>query len=133
MTLGLQVVVGLLSICLFVLCDYTITRWAELLQPDGFWTWRLLFTIILAPLAMLAFGLVGARTGLAAVSGFVNTGIVVGGVLVGALMRGEQLTVYQKIGLVFGLLAMLLLNLGKADAESPPPAYGTAQQTELSS
>ena len=30
MTVSLQVVVGIVSICLFVLCDYTITRWAEL-------------------------------------------------------------------------------------------------------
>ena len=52
--------------------------------------------------------------GLAAVSGFVNTGIVVGGVLVGVLLRGDQLTVYQKVGLILGFLAMLLLSCGKA-------------------
>lgn len=114
MSLGPQVLVGLLSIGVYVFCDYTITRWAEQIQGEGIWTWRLFCVVLLTPLGIVAFGLVGARMGLAAVSASVNTGIVVGGVLVGVLLRGEQLTVSQKVGLVLGFLAMLLLNCGKA-------------------
>jgi drug/metabolite transporter (DMT)-like permease len=114
MNVGYQVLVGLFSIGLYVFCDYTITRWAELIQPQGFWTWRLLAVLILAPVGIVAFGLVGARMGLSAVSGFINTGIVVGGVLVGVFLRGDQLTVCQKVGLVFGFVAMVLLNVGKS-------------------
>jgi drug/metabolite transporter (DMT)-like permease len=119
MSIGFQVIVGLVSIGLFVFCDYTITRWAELLTADGVWTWRLAWVVIAAPLSALCFGLVGARMGLAAVSAYINTGIVVGGVLLGMLLRAERLTEPQKIGVILGFLAMLLLNLGKAPPASP--------------
>jgi drug/metabolite transporter (DMT)-like permease len=120
MGMSFQVVVGLISIGLFVFCDYTITRWAERVPSDGYWTWGLLTVVIAAPLSAVAFGLVGARVGLAAVSGFVNTGIVLGGVLVGVALRGDQLTTWQKVGLIFGLVAMLLMNLGKTETTSAP-------------
>ena len=112
MGMAYQAAVGAASIALFVFCDYTITRWAELLKLDGPWNWRLIVVGITAPLSAIAFGLVGARMGLAAVSAYINTGIVVGGVLVGILLRGEEMSAYQKIGLVLGLGAMLLINVG---------------------
>src|SRR5438477_10289444 len=112
MGIGYQVVVGLVSVCLFVFCDYTITRWAELIHREGYWTWRLLSMLVAAPLSTVCFGLVGARMGLAAVSGFINTGIVIGGVVIGVILRGDQLTLWQKVGLVFGVIGMLLLNFG---------------------
>ena len=48
-----------------------------------------------------------------------SIGLVVGGVLVGFLLRGETLTTYQKVGLAFGFIAMLLINLGKPPEEPP--------------
>src|SRR5205823_8430525 len=108
MDIWFQLIVGLASVCLFVFCDYTITRWAELTKTEGIWTWRLFAMLIAAPLSTICFGLVGARMGLAAVSAYINTGIVVGGVLVGVLIRGDFLTSYQRVGLVFGFVALLL-------------------------
>ncbi|GEM_PF-6926201 len=75
--------------------------------------------LVVAPVGLICFGLVGARMGLAAVSAYINTGIVVGGVIVGVLIRGETLTIYQKVGLVFGFIAMLFINLGKPPEEPP--------------
>lgn len=112
------IAIALLSVALFVCCDYLITRWAERLQTDGRWTWRLLFVLVAAPAGMILFGLLSSRMGLAAMACLVNTGVVVGGAIVGVLIRREQLTTYQMIGLAFGLAALLLLNLGKQSEQS---------------
>lgn len=111
--LPFQAAVGLLSVVLFVFCDYTITRWAESTGTSGLWTWRLFVPLVAAPLGVVSFGLVGARMGLAAVSAYINTGIVVGGVLAGVLIRGDHLSSVQKLGLALGLVAMVLINIGK--------------------
>jgi drug/metabolite transporter (DMT)-like permease len=116
MTLASQIVVALSSVSLFVFCDYIITRWVELIDSQGYWTWRLLCAILAAPLGAVAFGLVATRMGLAAVSAFINTGIVLGGVLVGIVVRGDQLTVWQKVGVALGVLAMVFLCLGKRES-----------------
>ena len=111
--LPFQAAVGLLSVVLFVFCDYTITRWAESTPTSGLWTWRLFIPLLVAPLGIVCFGLVGARMGLAAVSAYINTGIVVGGVIAGVLIRGDQLGTMQKLGLALGFVAMILINIGK--------------------
>jgi drug/metabolite transporter (DMT)-like permease len=113
MTAIWQLTVGFLSIALFVFCDYTVTRWAELYHADGLWTWRLACVLVIAPIGALTFGLVGARMGLAAVSGFVNVGITAGAVLVGLTLRREHLTLSQKAGLIAAVLAIILLNFGR--------------------
>jgi drug/metabolite transporter (DMT)-like permease len=113
MNVAYQALLGFLSVSLFVFCDYTIIRWAELVKSDGILTWRLLGVAIAGPLGVVAFGFVGEKMGLGPASGFINTGNVVGGVLVGIMLRGDVLTTYQKIGLVFGLIAIVLINLGK--------------------
>jgi hypothetical protein len=38
MNLGFQILVGLLSVSLFVFCDYIITRWVELIETEGYWS-----------------------------------------------------------------------------------------------
>ena len=114
MGISFQVLVGLASIGLYVFCDYTATRWAEQVGTEGFATWRLCAVSILAPLGIACFGLAGARMGLAAVSAYVNTGIVLGGIVVGVLVRAEVLTLTQKLGLAFGCVAMVLINLSKS-------------------
>ncbi|HEY8203551.1 MAG TPA: hypothetical protein VIF81_02400 [Pyrinomonadaceae bacterium] len=114
----IQATVGLISVALFVFCDFTAIRWAERIPSEGYLTWMLLYLLVAASFGIIAFGFVGARMGLAVVSGFVNTGIVAGGVFIGILFRGEQLTAYQKIGLAFGIVAILLLNMGKSQEPS---------------
>jgi drug/metabolite transporter (DMT)-like permease len=118
MTVTLQVLLALFSVSVFVFCDYTITRWVELADTNGYWTWRPLAAGIAAPLGAVAFGLVATRMGFAVVSAFINTGIVVGGVLIGIVIRGDQLTNWQKAGVVFGLLAMIFLCLGRRETDS---------------
>jgi drug/metabolite transporter (DMT)-like permease len=90
-------------------------------KTEGYWTFRLLFALIAAPLGAVAFGLVATRLGLAAVSAFVNTGIVVGGVVVGIVIRGEDLTAWQKSGLVLGVMAMCLLCMGRSKMDVANP------------
>jgi drug/metabolite transporter (DMT)-like permease len=75
----------------------------------------LLCAVVAAPLGAIAFGLVATKMGLAAVSAFINTGIVVGGVLVGIMIRGDQLTAWQKVGVALGVLAMVFLCLGRRE------------------
>jgi drug/metabolite transporter (DMT)-like permease len=122
MNMWLQVLFALSSISLFVFVDYTSTRWVELVPTEGYWTLRLLGVLIAAPLGALAFGWVATRLGLAAVAALINTGIVVGGVFVGILIRGDQLTAGQKVGLVLGLVAMVLLCLGRGEPNSVTPS-----------
>lgn len=110
--------VALLCILLFVFCDYTITRWADRFHTHGHWTWRLFLVVIAAPAGMILFGLLSARYGLASMSCFVNTGVVVGAALAGVLFRKEQLSTYQMIGLALGLAALLFLNMGKTSVPS---------------
>jgi len=119
MTRGLQLLVALLSVTVFVFCDYTITRWIELAETEGYWTWRLPVAAITAPLGAIAFGLVATRMGFAVVSALINTGIVVGGVLIGLVLRGDHLTNWQKTGVILGLLAMIFLCLGRSEADLP--------------
>jgi drug/metabolite transporter (DMT)-like permease len=121
MNLGFQVLVAFLSVSLFVFCDYIITRWVELIDTEGYGTWRLLCAVIAAPLGAIAFGLVATKMGLAAVSAFINTGIVVGGVALGIVIRGDQLTTWQKVGVLLGVVAMVFLCLGKRETDFPNP------------
>jgi drug/metabolite transporter (DMT)-like permease len=107
---------------MFVFCDYTVTRWAELLSQQGAWTWRLAVIAVVAPLGIVALGLAASRMGLAAVVGFVNAGVVTGGTLVGVLVRREHLTLTQKIGLATAILAIVLVNIGHANANATAEA-----------
>lgn len=106
-----QVLIGLVSVAFFVFCDYLSVRWSELMPSEGIATWRLLGICILAPVGMVAFGLVGSKMGLAAVSGFINAGIVVASVVVGVVLRNEQLSAWQKVGIVLGIVAIALVNV----------------------
>lgn len=123
MNLLCQAVVGLIAIGLFVFCDYTSTRWWEHTDKEGYLTWRLVAIAISGPLGLAAFGILGSDSwmGLAAVSTFVNTGTVAGGVLVGLMLKGEQLSFYQKIGVGCGLVAICRINMGKNDPAAPSP------------
>ena len=98
MNLYCQVLVGLVSVAFFVFCDYTSVRWTEELPRSGYITWRLICIAVLAPIGMIAFGFVGSKMGLAAVSGFINAGIVLASVVVGVVVRNEQLSAWQRSG-----------------------------------
>ncbi len=58
-------------------------------------------TIVLAPLVFVLFGWVGANQGLATASGYTNSLIVAGPILVGLLLRRElaQVSALQLVGL----------------------------------
>ena len=111
MSVYFQVLVGLVSVAFFVFCDYTSVRWTEELPRSGYMTWRLVCIAALAPAGMIAFGFVGSKMGLAAVSGFINAGIVVASVMVGVVLRNEQLSAWQKVGIVLGIVAIALVNV----------------------
>lgn len=72
-------------------------------------------TVVLAPIVFVLFGYVGARLGLAAASGFTNSLIVAGPMLVGLVLRREaqQLAPPQLAGLMLIFLGIGLVALSR--------------------
>lgn len=64
---------------------------------------HLIATIGLAPVVFVLFGYVGAKQGLATASGFTNSLIVAGPILVGLFLRREaqHMAIQQLLGLLF--------------------------------
>lgn len=79
---------------------------------------HLLFTIVIAPFVFILFGWVGASQGLATASGYTNSLIVAGPILVGLLFRRElaQVSVAQVIGLLFIFVGIGLVALTRRPA-----------------
>lgn len=96
------------AVCLFVLVDWLSVKWFE--------SANVLYAPVLVVVALAAcwlFGWVGHMTSLSITSGLINTGIVMGTILVGILMRKDVLDIQQKIGLITAVVAVALITFHK--------------------
>ena len=95
-----------IAILLFVFVDWFSVKWFE--------TGNFLYAPLIAVLATAAywiFGWVSNHTSLSVTSGLINTGIVVGTILVGIFVRKDVLDAQQKIGLITAISSVALLTI----------------------
>lgn len=67
--------------------------------------------MLLSPLSYWAFAFINTRLDLAVTGALVNTIVVAGAVLVGAVVFKEEVSSLQYIGIAFALISVTLLNL----------------------
>lgn len=106
MDLLFRLTIAFVSTSLFVLIDWFSVRWYE--------TGSIMYVPILLALALCAywtFGWVTHMTSLSTTSGLINTGIVVGSILVGVFIRKDVLDLQQKIGLLTAIASVGLLTI----------------------
>lgn len=98
--------VVLLCAGLFILCDGLSAHWGKTGNGRS-----LAIVMLLSPLSYWAFALINTRLNLAVTGTLVNTIVVAGAVLVGAIVFKEEVSSTQYIGIALALIAMTLLNL----------------------
>jgi len=91
---------------LFILCDGLSAHWGKTGNGRS-----LAVVMLLSPLSYWAFALINTRLNLAVTGTLVNTIVVAGAVLVGALVFKEEVSSTQYAGIALALIAMTLLNL----------------------
>ena len=106
MSTALQLLGALGSTLCFVLVDYLSVRWWESNS-----NWYVPSLLVVSFGAYYLFGWVGQVTSLSVTSGLINTGIVIGSIIVGIFIRHDVLDVQQKIGLLFAIVAVGLLTI----------------------
>ena len=91
---------------MFILCDGLSAHWGKTGNGRS-----LAIVMLLSPLSYSAFAFINTRLNLAVTGALVNTIVVVGAVLVGALVFGEELSSMQYVGIALALVSVTLLNL----------------------
>ena len=95
-----------ISLSLFILIDWLSVKWFE--------SGNLIYIPLLSILGLTAywlFGWVSNMTSLSITSGLINTGIVIGTILVGIFIRNDVLDFQQKTGLFTAIIAIALLTI----------------------
>ncbi|MDX8433321.1 MULTISPECIES: hypothetical protein [Mesorhizobium] len=98
--------VVLLCASLFILCDGLSAHWGKTGSGRS-----LAVVMLLSPLSYWAFAFINTRLNLAVTGALVNTIVVAGAVLVGALVFKEEVSSMQYLGIALALVSMTLLNL----------------------
>ncbi|AEH89484.1 hypothetical protein Mesop_5065 [Mesorhizobium opportunistum WSM2075] len=99
---------GVVIVCagLFILCDGLSAHWGKTGSGRS-----LAYVMLLSPLSYWAFAFINTRLDLAVTGALVNTIVVAGAVLVGAVVFKEEVSSLQYIGIAFALISVTLLNL----------------------
>jgi len=98
--------VVLLCAALFILCDGLSAHWGKTGSGRS-----LAIVMLLSPVCYFAFALINTRLNLAVTGALVNTIVVAGAVLVGAIVFKEDVSRAQYLGIALALAAVTLLNL----------------------
>jgi drug/metabolite transporter (DMT)-like permease len=98
--------VVLLCAALFILCDGLSAHWGKTGSGRS-----LAIVMLLSPVCYFAFALINTRLNLAVTGALVNTIVVAGAVLVGAVVFKEDVSKAQYLGIALALAAVTLLNL----------------------
>ncbi|RTM10332.1 MAG: hypothetical protein EKK31_03095 [Hyphomicrobiales bacterium] len=98
--------VVLLCAALFILCDGLSAHWGKTGSGRS-----LAIVMLLSPVCYFAFALINTRLNLAVTGALVNTIVVAGAVLVGAIVFKEDVSKAQYLGIALALAAVTLLNL----------------------
>src|SRR5262245_50421893 len=96
----------LLCAGLFILCDGFSAHWGKTGSGRS-----LAVVMLLSPVSYFAFALINTRLNLAVTGALVNTIVVAGAVLVGAIVFREEVSTSQYLGIALALIAITLLNL----------------------
>ena len=98
--------VVLLCAALFILCEGLSAHWGKTGSGRS-----LAIVMLLSPVCYFAFALINTRLNLAVTGALVNTIVVAGAVLVGAIVFKEDVSKAQYLGIALALAAVTLLNL----------------------
>ena len=91
---------------LFILCDGLSAHWGKTGSGRS-----MTYVMLLAPLSYWAFAFINTRLNLAVTGALVNTIVVAGAVLVGAIFFKEEVSSLQYVGILLALISVTLLNL----------------------
>ena len=91
---------------LFILCDGLSAHWGKTGSGRS-----LAVVMILSPISYFAFAFINTRLNLAVTGALVNTIVVAGAVLVGAIVFKEEVSTAQYLGIALALVALTLLNV----------------------
>lgn len=98
--------VVLLCAALFILCDGFSAHWGK----TGSYR-SLAIVMLLAPVSYFAFAFINTRLNLAVTGAMVDTIVVAGALIVGAVVFKEEVSAAQYIGIALALIAVTLLNV----------------------
>ncbi|TPN82044.1 hypothetical protein FJ987_19450 [Mesorhizobium sp. CU2] len=99
-------IVVLVCAALFILCDGLSAHWGKTGSGRS-----LAVVMLLSPVSYFAFAMINTRLNLAVTGALVNTIVVAGAVLVGALVFKEEVSAAQYLGIALALIAVTLLNV----------------------
>jgi multidrug transporter EmrE-like cation transporter len=101
-------VLSVVLVCagLFILCDGLSAHWGKTGSSRS-----LAYVMLLSPLSYRTFAFITTRLNLAVTGALVNTIVVAGAVLVGAVVFKEEVSLLQCVGIAFALISVTLLNL----------------------
>ena len=91
---------------LFILCDGLSAHWGKTGSGRS-----LAYVMLLSPISYGAFALINTRLNLAVTGALVNTIVVAGAMLVGAIVFKEEVSSLQFVGRGLALFGVTLLNL----------------------
>jgi len=91
---------------LFILCDGLSAHWGKTGSGRS-----LVIVMLLSPVSYFAFAFINKRLNLAVTGALVNTIVVAGALIVGAVVFKEEVSAAQYIGIALALIAVTLLNL----------------------
>ncbi len=98
--------VVLLCAGLFILCDGLSAHWGKTGSGRS-----LAIVMLLAPVSYFAFAFINTRLNLAVTGALVNTIVVAGAMIVGAVVFKEEVSTAQYLGIALALIAVTLLNV----------------------
>ncbi|TPI41050.1 hypothetical protein FJW07_07255 [Mesorhizobium sp. B3-1-9] len=90
---------------LFILCDGLSAHWGKTGSGRS-----LAIVMLLSPVSYFMFAFINTRLNLAVTGALVNTIVVAGAVLVGAVVFKEDVSKAQYLGIALALAAVTLLN-----------------------
>ena len=99
-------IVVLFCAAMFTLCDGLSAHWGKTGSGRS-----LAIVMLLSPLSYWAFAFINTRLNLAVTGALVNTIVVAGAVLVGAVVFKEEVSSTQYVGIALALVSVTLLNL----------------------
>lgn len=91
---------------LFILCDGLSAHWGKTGSDRS-----LGYVMLLSPISYGAFAIINTRLNVAVTGALVNTIVVAGAVLVGAIVFKEEVSSLQYVGIGLALIAVTVLNL----------------------
>lgn len=98
--------VVLLCAALFILCDGLSAHWGKTGSGRS-----LAIVMLLSPVGYFMFAFINTRLNLAVTGALVNTIVVAGAVLIGAVVFKEEVSKAQYLGIALALAAVTLLNV----------------------